>query len=216
MLTEEMATVKQQQTTIMNLVAEVKALRLESKEKDKVIANLEYRVEELEQYTRMNDVIVAGLVIKPRSYAKAVSSPSNGAGEENESEEDPNSVENQVTTYLQSKGITINKDNIEACHPISKKDANGKTTVIMRFVNRKHKMALLKQGKKLKGTHVYLNEHLTKKNGDIARKARLLQKQKKIQSTWTNNCKVFIKLNGTPEQAKVLVIRELREMVKYE
>ncbi|KAJ8358176.1 hypothetical protein AAFF_G00028040 [Aldrovandia affinis] len=81
----------------------------------------------------------------------------------------------------------------------------------MRFVNRKHKTALLKQGRKLKGSNVYLNEHLTKRNADIARKARYMKKQRKIQTTWTTNCKVFIKLNGTPEEAKVLVIRNIED-----
>ena len=86
----------------------------------------------------------------------------------------------------------------------------------MRFVNRKHKTALLKQGRKLKGTNVFINEHLTKRNADIARKARFMKKQGKIQHTWTSNCKVFIKLNGTPEQAKVMVIRNIEEMDNHE
>lgn len=60
-----------------------------------------------------------------------------------------------------------------------------------------------------------MNEHLIKRNADIARKARYLKKQGKIQNTWTTNCKVFIKLNGTPEQAKVLVIRNMEELDKY-
>ena len=86
----------------------------------------------------------------------------------------------------------------------------------MRFVNRKHKTALLKQGRKLKGTNVFINEHLTKRNADIARKARFMKKQGKIQHTWTSNCNVFIKLNGTPEQAKVMVIRNIEEMDNHE
>ncbi|KAJ8361731.1 hypothetical protein AAFF_G00429450 [Aldrovandia affinis] len=70
-------------------------------------------------------------------------------------------------------------------------------------------------GRKLKGTQIYLNEHLTKRNADIARTARFLTKQKKIQSTWTANCKVFIKLNGALEVAKVLLIRDIEELDKY-
>lgn len=84
----------------------------------------------------------------------------------------------------------------------------------MRFVNRKHKTELLKQERKLKGTNVFINEHLTKRNADIARLN--LRKQGKIQNTWTNNCKVFIKLNGTPEQARVVVIRSMEELDRYQ
>ena len=64
----------------------------------------------------------------------------------------------------------------------------------MRFVNRKLKIALLEQGRKLKGTNVYIKEHLTKHSADIAK------------HTWTSNCKIFIKLNGSPEEAKVLMV----------
>ena len=88
--------------------------------------------------------------------------------------------------------------------------------IIMRFVNRKVKTDLLRQGKKLRGTAVYLNEHLTKKTAEIAREARLLKKNGRIKATWTRNCKVFIQLNGsTPEQAKVILVRELKELGQF-
>lgn len=60
-----------------------------------------------------------------------------------------------------------------------------------------------------------MNDHLTKRNAEIAKKARDLKKEKKIQQTWTWNCKVFIKLNGTPEDAKVLVIKSMEELNAY-
>ncbi len=84
------------------------------------------------------------------------------------------------------------------------------------FVNRKHNVDLMKQTKKLKGTKVFMNEHLTKRNANIAREAGMLRKMKKIQATWTRDCKVFIKLNGSsPEEAKVLTVRELSDLDKF-
>lgn len=67
-----------------------------------------------------------------------------------------------------------------------------------------------------KETEGNVNKHLPKHNADIARKARLMKREKKIQSTWTANCKVFIKLNGTPEEASVLVIQNIEELDKYQ
>jgi len=49
------------------------------------------------------------------------------------------------------------------------------------------------------------------KNADIARRARILRKQNKIQVTWTRNSKVMI-----PEESKVLTIRELKELDQYD
>ena len=63
---------------------------------------------------------------------------------------------------------------------------------------------------------VFLNEHLAKRNAEIAKNARYLKKQKEIQNTWTTNCKVFIKLNGPPKEAKGLVIRDVAEPDKYQ
>lgn len=50
----------------------------------------------------------------------------------------------------------------------------------MRFSNRKQKTALQKQGSLLKRSDMYINEQLTKKNADPARKVGFLRKQEKI------------------------------------
>ncbi|KAI9531117.1 hypothetical protein NQZ68_000612 [Dissostichus eleginoides] len=94
----------------MSLVEEVKALRLENSEKEKRIFSLENRVDELEQYTRINNIIITGLETKSRSYARAATRMTGG----DTSEEDATSVELQVTAFLNSKGIEIDSDNIEA------------------------------------------------------------------------------------------------------
>ena len=208
-LTEEVTAVRLQQSSILDLVKEVKTLRIQK------ISNLptwRIKVAELEQYTRINNVIVTGLQVKPRSYARAVTADSEGG----DGELDVGSTEQQVAAFLQSKGIHLNCNNIELCHPLPRRNSSDKPAKIIRFVNRKHKIALLREGRRLKGTDVYLNEHLTKRNAEIAKNARYLKKQKKIQNTWTTNCKIFIKLNGPPEEAKVLVIRDVAELVKYQ
>lgn len=147
-----------------------------------------------------------------QSYAKAVGKVT----EENMSEDDRATVEEQVVSFLETKKIALDRNFIEACHPLPQKNTAHPPAIILRFTNRKHKIRLLKQWKLLRGSNVYLNEHLTKKNADIAKKARLLRKQGKIQSTWTSNCKTFIKLNGSPEEAKVKIIRELNELDVYQ
>ncbi|KAI9525056.1 hypothetical protein NQZ68_012568 [Dissostichus eleginoides] len=147
------------------------ALRLENSEKEKRIFSLENRVDELEQYTRINNIIITGLETKSRSYARAARMTGGDT-----SEEDATSVELQVTAFLNSKGIEIDSDNIEACHPLPRRNKTDKPAIIIRFANRKHKIELLKQGRRLKGSD----------------------------------------LNGSPEQAKVFIIRDLEELEKYQ
>ena len=64
----------------------------------------------------------------------------------------------------------------------------------MRFSNRKEKVRLLRQGRKLKGTGVFINEHLTKKNIELAKHARKLRNDGKIKDTWSRNCTVFVRM----------------------
>ena len=77
-------------------------------------------------------------------------------------------------------------------------------------------MEVLKQSRKLKGTNIYINEHLTPRNNEIAKKARLLRKQGKISRAWIRDCKVFIKTNGIPEVANRVIIRKMSDFDVYE
>ena len=208
-LSGEIAAMRKQQRDIPDLAGEIKVLRMQSEEKDKRIIHLESRVSDLEQYTRINNVIVTGLHVKPRSYARAVNDDNGGEP----GEMDVSSTEQQVAAFLQSKGIDLDCNAIEACHPLPRRKTSDNPVVIIRFVNRKHKTALLRQGRKLKGSNVFLNDHLTKYNAVIARIARNLKRQRKIQNTWTANCKMFIQLNGSPE---VLVVKHIEELDKYQ
>lgn len=214
MMSSEMASVTKLHSIITELLGEIKQLKMLNIEQEKKIIYLENRVSDLEQYSRINDVIISGLVIRPRNYLQAVK----GTGPES-SPEHEESTEEQVIAFLQSKNIVIDKENIEACHTMPSRNLKDKAiipAIIIRFANRKHKVYLLKQGRNLKGSQVYINEHLTKKNADIAWKARLLRKQGKIHSTWTVSCKVFIKPKGAPENARGLCIRSIDQLERYD
>lgn len=64
---------------------------------------------------------------------------------------------------------------------------------------KKTKITLIRKGRKLNGSDIYVNEHLTKKikNADISRKARFLRKQKK------NPINVDSKSQGVHETKRV-------------
>lgn len=212
-MTGELAKVTDQLTKLTQLVEEVKELKETINAKDKIINELERRIDNLEQYTRMEDVIITGLTIKPRSYAKAVTSGSTVS--EDADRGDLQTLERQVLSFLANKDIHLDPNTISACHSLPRKD-KARPAIIMRFVNRKFKTEMLSQGRKLRGTAVYINEHLTQKMAQIAREARILRKNGKVKATWTRNCKVFIQLNGSnPEQAKVIMVRELKDLEQY-
>ena len=225
MMNSTMEKLSTQQITIADLLNQVKLLKTKTVNQDKIITSLEERVSDLEQYSRMNDVIISGLKIRPLNFLQAVKR----IGAENGLEHEE-STEEQVTSFLRKCDIEIDPETIEACHilPVKKQtDDRPSTTstipttppipaIIMRFANRKYKSDLLRQGRKLKGSNVYINEHLTKSNAAIAKKARFLKKQDKIQSTWTVSCKVFIKTKDAPENSRGLLIKNISDLAKYE
>lgn len=132
----------------MDLGEGVKALRLG-------------RFMELEQYSQVNDVIITGLRIKPPSCAQVVAK---------HGELDADCTDQQVDDCLQPKGIQLDGNYIQRCHPLHRTGTSDRAAVILRFTNRKHKSALLKEERKLKGRGVLMDEHLAKDNADTARK----------------------------------------------
>lgn len=54
---------------LLDLIDEVQQLKPVIKEKDKKTEELEKRVEVLEQYTRINDLLISGLETTQRTYA---------------------------------------------------------------------------------------------------------------------------------------------------
>ena len=133
------------------------------KQRDQRIELLEQRVDDLEQFTRAGDITITGLETKHRSYARATVSDTAG---EDAPPEELQTLEDQVVAFLNNKNITIEKKHISACHTLSNKD-KVKPTIVLQFSNRKHKVEVSKRARKLKGTGVYINEHLTKKNARI-------------------------------------------------
>lgn len=205
----EMSTIKKLQVELMDLMNEVKRLRKVCDEKDSKINQLEIQLQQLEQNSIINDIVVTGIEVKPRNYARALGESDGGP----QDEEDTKSVEEQVIAALHNKGIAINSDIIDNCYSIKKRNPSDKQVIILQMKDRKCKLSLLQQGKKLKGTNIYLNDHLIKCKSEIARKARELRRGGKIANTWTKDCKIFIKLNEP--QGKVVLIRALDNLQQY-
>ena len=113
------------------------------------------------------------------------------------------SVEEQVVEELNSRGVSVSGSEISACHTLGKRQEDGSHKVIIRFVSRKSKVSVLSDARKLKGTKIFINEHLTKKNAELAKTARDLKKAGKIAATWTRDCKVWVKNKDGTETRQV-------------
>ncbi len=147
-------------------------------------------------------MIIFGLHVSAASYAQAAGGADEEVGLTSET------VESQVIEFFGEKmNVTVAPSDISACHqlPTSRKvggERTQKKNIIVKFTNRKTKDQILRNGRLLKGSQVYVNEHLTKKTADLAKLARDLRRANKVSTTWTRNCKVFVRSLGAPEVAK--------------
>lgn len=126
-MSKDIFTLTQQQAKIVTLVDEVKNLKILLSEKDEVINGLERRIDDLEQYMRVDEVIINGLETKHRSYARVAAAGTGRAMDgENAPVEELQTLEQQVETFLAKKDITIDMKDISACHllPSKQKPAN--------------------------------------------------------------------------------------------
>lgn len=176
-------------------------------EKDTRISFLEKRVEDLEQYTRREDVIITGIKID-RKFAEVAQTAVDGERQEKVRVDWNGEIEKQVLAQLAELEVFVESEEISACHTLGKPDVKGQQKVILRFVSRKSKVRLMNEWEKLRGSGIYVNEHLTKKNADIAKAARDLRRAGKIKSTHTRDCKVVIKKND----GKTIVVRDLADL----
>lgn len=211
---KELSEMKESQAMFeRNLTSKIDNLETLLVAKDKKIQELEYRIDDLEQYTRKDDVIVTGLPIQ-RTFVEAVINDDESAIAEKNKEPTmkENEVEKQTLEYLNKFGMNILDTEVSACHVLGKKKIDGTQTVIIRFVSRKTKERVLFYArKKMWGSGVFVNEHLTKKNGQIAKRARELKKAGKLMDTWVRDTKVFIKI----AEKQVRVVKNIEELSQF-
>ena len=91
--------------------------------------------------------------------------------------------------YLNTNlSINIKACDVSVCHTVSgdKKRTFDMPKIIVGFVSRKKKIQLLMNSRKLKGTCVYINQHLTYKNSQIAHAACILNKKTRQHSLYVD------------------------------
>ena len=195
-ISDKLDEILQSKREISEILSLVKKLEKINAEKDEKIRDLQSRVDNLEQYSRMENVIISGLRTTPDTHLQHT------PGENDALEE------NVLALFNKQLDVPITKSDISVCHTLRRRsndsinDNNQQRDIIVRFVSRRSKTAVMRNARRLKGTKIYVNEHLTTKHVTLAKTARKLQKENKIAFTWVRNCKVFVKALGSPETAK--------------
>ena len=178
---------------LKNLKEKLKKQNDELAEVKDNLYEIEVSHDRLEQYTRRNNLEIAGIDDKIPDK----------------------DLENHIIGILKDVGVTVSEQDIEACHRLPKstsaKSKNLPKRSIIRFVNRKHVEKALRKKKLLHNTRkgIYFNENLCSNYRDIWFKCRDLHRSNRIYSYHTYNGTVFYRISESSKPTKVNHITDL-------
>ena len=143
------------------------------------------RANELEQYSRRNNVRIWGLA-------------------ESEETEDANTTADMVVRKLNEiLGLNLHRYDIDIAHRIGRKQKGVKSSrcVIVKFVSRMTKIKCLKDRKtKLKGTKIFIQEDLTSLNYSVFMATK---GNNDVDKSWTIDGTIYVKWKGSDVIKKV-------------
>ena len=131
---------------------------------------LECTINNIEQYTRINNIRIFGM-------------------DDRNPKENAFQCEQRVLSLLSNKlGIKLKPCDIEIAHRIGRFQKDGNRPVIVRFINRKHKMECIRCRYRLKGQSEVIVEDLTSKNHEKLIKLKALEC---VKQAWTRDGKLY-------------------------
>lgn len=152
----------------------------------------EHQIDALESYSRVDNVIIYGL---PESYAESTSVKSATAGD-NVGDPQENSRQSEkvfLDLCTNQLGVSIQPGDISICHRLRKSAKAQFRPLIVRFTSRKTRSLLLSARKKLKGSKVFVSEHLTKRTSNLFAAARAKVKDQRLAGAWTKDGRLYVK-----------------------
>lgn len=119
-----------QQKTLTGLVEEIHELKIIITQRDQRIELLEQRVDDFEQYSQADDLLITGLESKHQSYARVAGPAGDQQGEDAPSEK-LHTLEKEVVQFLTSeKNIHLESHQISVSHTPPRKDKKTNSTIV--------------------------------------------------------------------------------------
>ena len=111
--------------------------------------------------------------------------------------------------------IPLSDDDVERCHNLGRPNAKGNRPIIMKFKSYKSKAAVFHAKSKLKKNpnKIFITEDLTMKNHSLVQKLVQLRKDDSIDSFWTNDGKINVKLYEISLPTRGNSLSEIEELL---
>jgi len=186
----------------------VAAIERDSSIKDLRAENfsLQNRVDELEAFSRSDNLIIRGL--PEVTYAERAAGSRLPTADSEPMDHSVKAVEDSVINFCHaSLDIEITRNDISVAHRMKSSSKDTARPIIVRFTNRRTRDQIYRARKLLKGqsSKIFISEHLNKSSSTLFYEARKLAREKKIISTWTQNGQIFVRVTTDPTEKPTAV-----------
>lgn len=197
-------------STISYLSAEVNTLKEENVNLSTSLINCRDRLDLLETYTRVDNLIIKGI---PERYVEAAATnasidnmATNYQQQQWQPDENSDSTMSLVIDFCSNTlGTDIQLSDISIAHRMPKGKHDKMRPIMIRFSNRRIRDTVYRARRKLSGRNaIYINEHLTKQNDELFLRCRQLKKQRKIYNTWTWHGISYVKCSESSRATKIV------------
>ena len=190
-------TIKDVQQNNNKLQGQVQVLEKTNTELRQQTTRLTERLEALESYSKLDNLIIKGLPEKSYAERGSLSAESSDVIVESQA-----SVMSTVLTFCKDTlHVPVMESDVSTAHRMKAGPKDKIRPIIVRFTSRRVRDAIFRARKALKdqpGSKVYVSEHLTRTASSLFYDARKLHRERKIHSTWTQNGTVFVKTTADP------------------
>jgi len=180
----------------------------------KINTEQEVRIDELEAYSKLDNLIIKGLPEK--SYAER------GADSTSNVCDHPMAI-NHLTaqsTFLEfcqdklNLGANITAQDISVAHRVKAGPREKVRPLIVRFTNRRSRDLVYRARKLLQPEqNIYISEQLRKTTSSLFYEARQLKLQKQLSSVWTQGGQVYVKFAGADQTARPTLVRSKLDLI---
>ena len=187
-----------------NALAGVFASEIASLRKE--LNDFKFKLDEMEQYSRRNCLKITGIP-------------------EEKNENTDKLVLNVINNLiLNENNDKITTKDISRSHRVGKFDPSRRKTrdIIVKFISYRERARVYANKKNLKSYNrnptkqtgpIFVNEALTSRRSELYGKTRQLVKRKKIDSSWTYEGRIFVKLCGP--RGKKIVVNSLEDLACF-
>jgi len=184
------------------------------KSKDDRDKTADAQLNAIEYHSKKNNIVIIGLDISGDAATTKPTKRSTTSTPVEETQPVSKSATmkaNFVKFARQTLSVTLEPYDITSIHLLPPW-RNGKHPILVQFLSAEKKAEVMSRRLQLKGTDIYINEHLSRHNRELFRQARQLKREKKIVSAWSEHCCVYVKIHEGGRRVKVRSLADIAKL----